>query len=245
MKPMKDIPLNSLFPNTHWTRVLRLHGDAEEAEKAMEGICQDYWYPVYAFLRRSGHKGEDAEDLTQSFFHALIKEDALRRARPEGGKLRSFLLGVLMRTLSDHTRHNRTVKRGGGKEIFSLDGMTGEERYNHEPRDEQHPEALFSRVWAEELISHVRKGLREIFVETGKEGVFEMLLPYLMWDELPPPQNELAKQLGSTEMAAKVMIFRIRHKFRDMLQAEVAKTVSSPAEIKDELKWLQTVLAGQ
>lgn len=235
---------SSEFPTTHWTLVLAVQeGSAAEAAQAMEDLCKRYWYPIYAFLRRSGHAAHDAEDLTQGFFEKLIGDEAMQHARQEAGKLRSYLLAVLKRHLSDHHRHAKAQKRGGILTHISFEEMDAEERYANEPLDTRDPEKIFTHAWANELLAGVREKLRESFTATGRTEVFNLLLPFLVWDADPPACKEIAQQLGASEAATRILIHRLRAKFRDLLRDEVARTVLKPEEIPGELAWLQSVLS--
>ncbi len=240
-----DQTSNSSFPTTHWTLVQIVQGGSpEDAAKALEAICAHYWYPIYAFLRRSGHGQQDAEDLTQAFFARLVSEEAIHAVRREQGKLRSYLLGVLKRVLADHLRHGSAEKRGGGKTHVSFDQMAAEERYAHEPQDTRDPEWLFTRAWAQELFASVREKLRAAFTETGRAEAFEALLPFVTCDTAPPSQRELAAKLGTSTTAAGVMIFRLREKFRALLREAVSDTVLTPEEVPAEMAWLQSMLSA-
>ena len=242
--PSADTSKNPDFPTTHWTMVQAVQGGSDaEAAEARESMCRRYWYPIYAFLRRSGHGAHDAEDLTQAFFEHLITHESINAVRQDEGKLRSFLLGVLQRTISRQARHDHAAKRGGGARQVSFDEMDAAERYAREPQDTHDPEWLFTRAWAHELLAGVREKLRESFEATGRAGVFDILLPFLMWDNEPPSYREIARQLGSSEAGTRILVFRLRTKFRDLLREEVARTVLSPGEIAGELAWLQSVLA--
>lgn len=232
------------FPTTHWTLVRAVQSDdPDAAERAMEDLCKSYWYPIYAFLRRSGRAAQDAEDLTQLFFQNLITRESLLSARREAGKLRSYLLGVLKRQISNGIRHDTTQKRGGSLSHVSFDAMGAHERYALEPEDHRDPEWLFTRAWALDLLAGVREKLRANYEVTGRAGVFDVLLPFLMWDNEPPSHREIARQIGSSEAASRIMIHRLRTKFRELLRDEVAVTVLTPEEIPGELAWLQGVLA--
>jgi RNA polymerase sigma factor (sigma-70 family) len=243
--PAADTRSGSAFPPTHWTLVRLVQSEnAEDAARAMEDLCNSYWYPIYAFLRRSGRDAPDAEDLTQEFFQQLITGNALLSARQEAGKLRSFLLGVLKRLISDHVRHENTQKRGGARTHVSFDAMQADERYALEPMDNRDPDWLFTHAWAQELLAGVREKLRAAYQVTGRAGVFEVLLPFLIWDHEPPSHREIALQIGSSEANSRIMIHRLRAKFRELLRNEVAVTVLTPEEIPEELAWLQGVLAG-
>ena len=244
-QPPADGNHQSAFPTTHWTLVQVVQGGSpEDAAEAMEAICARYWYPIYAFLRRSGHGEHDAEDLTQAFFARIISEEAMQTVRREQGKLRSYLLGVLKRVLADHLRHALAEKRGGGRVHLSFDQMAAEERYLHEPMDTRDPEWLFARDWAHELFSSVQQKLRVAFAETGRGEAFEALLPFITGETEPPTQRELAEKLGKSETAAGVMVHRLREKFRTLLREAVANTVLTSDEVSGEMAWLQEMLSA-
>ena len=244
--PAIDATRHSGFPTTHWTLVHAVQeGDATAAATAMEALCKGYWYPIYAFLRRSGHAASDAEDLTQEFFQKLITDEALQTAKQDAGKLRSLLLGVLKRVISYRTRHDSALKRGGDVPHVSFSDMGAEDRYACEPQDNRDPEWLFAHAWAQDLAARVREKLRTSYTTSGRAEVFDVLLPFLMWDNEPPSHLELAKQIGSSEGSSRILIHRLRGKFRDLLRTEVAQTVLTPEEVQDEMAWLQGVLAGK
>jgi len=244
--PAADSSRHTDFPTTHWTLVYAVKSaNGDEAARAMEQLCKGYWYPIYAFLRRSGHAAHDAEDLTQAFFHRLITENALGMAQQGSGKLRSWLLGMLKHLLSDHFRHLGTQKRGGGVPHVSFDELAAEERYALESQTESDPDALFTQAWSQDLLASVREKLREAYEAAGRREIFELLLPYLMWDREPPSCREIAEKIGSSEVATRLLIHRLRVKFRTLLREEVAHTVLTPEEIPGELAWLQGVLAGE
>jgi len=234
------------FPATRWTLVRAVQsGDRADAEQAMAQICERYWYPIYAFLRHSGHPAADAEDLTQAFFHRLIERDTIRSMQHENMKLRSFLLGCLKQTLSDQARHDNAQKRGGRQSHVSFDEMEAEERYAHEPQDKHDPERIFTQAWAHELFAGVQAKLKESFTQSRKAEVFDALLPFITLEEEPPSYREIAVKIGSSEASARILVFRLREKFRELLREEIAQTVLTPEEVDAELIWLQGVLAGK
>ncbi len=208
----------------------------------MAQICERYWYPIYAFLRRSGQTAADAEDLTQAFFQRMIERDTIRSIQHEGIKLRSFLLGCLKQTLCDKTRHDNAEKRGGKREHVSFDEMAAEERYAHEPLDTADPECLFVQAWAHELLAGVREKLKASFTQSRKAEVFDALLPFITMAEEPPSYGEVAAKIGSSEASARILVFRLREKFRELLREEIVQTVADPAEVEAEMSWLHGVL---
>jgi RNA polymerase sigma-70 factor (ECF subfamily) len=233
------------FPTTQWTLVQIVQaGDPQSASRAMEELCCGYWYPIYAYLRRSGYREHDAEDMTQSFFAHIISEEAIQSARQEAGKLRSYLLGALTHLISDHQRHHRAQKRGGGIIHESLEQMDAEERYSREPVDARDPETIFMRAWAHDVVSRVRHRVRDAYMSTGRSGPFELLAPFLEWDREPPSHREVARQMGMSETASRLLIFRLREKFRALLREEIALTVLKPDDVEPEIAWLQSVLAS-
>lgn len=232
------------FPTTHWTLVQTIRtGDSDEVEHALNQICHGYWYPVYAYLRRSGRNEQDAEDLTQAFFAKLISEETLKEAEEERGRLRTFLLAVLNRMLVDEIRYRTAAKRGGGVPDFSLDHLEAEERYRNEPADTDDPEKIYLRAWANQVLENARGKVLTAFSEEGREDLYRKIEPFLTTDDDTPPYQELAEELNSTEGAVRLLVHRTRKKFRTQLEKDVAKTVVDSNDVKNELEWLRSAIA--
>jgi RNA polymerase sigma-70 factor (ECF subfamily) len=230
------------FPTTHWTLVTRVRHGGEVRQAALEELCGLYWYPIYAFLRRRGFAQHDAEDLTQGFFVKLLHDATFEAAEADKGRLRTFLLRSLLRHLADRHRQEHAQKRGGGLKTISFEAMNAEERYAHEPVDHRDPETLFTRAWVHLLLDSVRDRLRGEFAEMGRAGVFETLLPFLLGDEAAPSYREVGQKLEASETAVRLLVFRLRGRFRDRLREEVSRTVLDPADVPGELDWLKSVL---
>jgi RNA polymerase sigma-70 factor (ECF subfamily) len=212
-------------------------------QAALEELCELYWYPVYAFLRRRGHPPPDAEDLTQGFFVKLLGDRTFEAAHAQRGRLRTFLLSSLERHLVDHHRRQGAIKRGAGWRIIAFEELRAEERYRLEPTDHRDPEKLFARTWTQLLLRQVREKLRDSFEETGRAEVFEALLPFLILEEAPPSYREVAVRLDASETAVRLLVFRARSRFRELLRDEIARTVQRPEEIEEELQWITATLA--
>ena len=241
---MKQPLRSSDFPSTQWTLVDIVRSkDPAKAALALERLCQGYWYPIYAFVRRSGFNSHDAEDITQGFFAALVEHETLELANEGAGRLRSFLLGILKRHISDHLRHANAKKRGSGHSHVSFDQMAADERYAREPQDLRDPEVLFAQSWAHEIVDGVRSTLRAAFEAKGRAEVFDALEPFLLWGYEPPPAQQLADALGTSEATARVTVSRLRKKFREMLREEVARTVTHASEVDEEVEWLMSVIS--
>jgi len=231
------------FPTTHWTLVTRVRHGGEIRRAALEELCSLYWYPIYAFLRRRGYPQHDAEDLTQGFFLKVLDDESLNAADPDKGRLRTHLLQHLKRHLADRKRMDGALKRGGAAMTIAFEAMNAEERYRHEPQDRRDPEWLFTRAWAHELLASVREQLRDDFADAKRPRIFEALLPFLLLDDDPPSYHDVAARLGATEVSVRLMVSRLRAKFRGLLRDEVARTVASPEEAAAEFEWLRSVLS--
>ena len=231
------------FTTTHWSLVLAA-ADAEDAHcrEALAELCQVYWYPLYAFVRRQGHGPHDAQDLTQEFFMRLLEKDYLGDVDRSKGKFRSFLLAALKHFLSKEWARAKTLKRGGGRKLVSLDILYAEDCYRREPEDNATPERLFERRWALTLLDRVLARLSTEYETTGKRATFELLQGCLTGDSDLLPYAELAPRLGMTEGAIKVVVHRLRQRYRHVLREEISQTVADPAEIDDEIRHLFSAL---
>jgi RNA polymerase sigma-70 factor (ECF subfamily) len=239
-------PADSTFETTQWSRVLAAGQVANGGgQKALAELCAIYWYPLYALLRRRGHKAEKARDLTQGFFTVLLEKQYLAAADPARGRFRSFLRTALERFVANEHEHAQAKKRGGGKLTLQLDFDDGERRYQHEPLDRWTPERIFERQWALTLLDRTLAELRQQHDAAGKIRQFEAFKVYLTGDAGAPSVRQAAEQLAISEGAAKVAIHRVRQKYRDLLRAEIAQTVADGQEIDDELRVLLAALRGE
>ena len=231
------------FTTTHWSVVLAANTDETGVRTdALERLCRDYWYPLYAYVRRRGHDPQDAADLTQGFFERLLQGSFLRDADQARGKFRSFLLGSLKHFLSDQHDRVNAEKRGGGRPLISLDAHLAEGRYGLELTEDQSPDKLFERSWAVMTLERVVEQVRKEYADSGKAELFNGLKLFL-WGELDAANyGELAQRLGMTEAALKMAATRLRQRCREVLRSEVANTVSEPEAIEEELRYLISVL---
>jgi RNA polymerase sigma factor (sigma-70 family) len=238
--PVKGAPQagNSFVP-TRWSVVLKAAQQAgPEADRALAILCETYWFPLYAFVRRQGHAPHDAEDLTQGFFARLLEKRYLEGIQREGGRFRSFLLTALKRFLANEWDRARTEKRGGKRIIVSVNRETAESRYQVEPAHGLTPDKLYERQWAQALLDRVLTLLREEYAGAGKAEWFALLSGTLSRPRGEAPYRELAVALGTTEGAVKMGVQRMRARYRALLRAEVAETVAGPEEIEGEIRHL-------
>lgn len=236
------VGVTSSFATTHWSLVVAAaDGTSPAAREAMAALCQAYWYPLYVYVRRRAYPPDDAQDLTQEFFCALLEKGCLKAADPHRGRFRSFLLASLNHFLANEKRRQGARKRGGGSPPLSLDLRSGEARYAREPSHSETPEKAYERRWALTLIDHALSAVRHEYARDGRDAVFDKLKVFLAGEHHPPYQ-QLATELGAQEGALKVTVHRLRRRCRDLVRAEVARTVAEPADVDDELRYLMAAV---
>jgi RNA polymerase sigma factor (sigma-70 family) len=232
---------SSQFPTTRWTLVVAA-GDPrrKDARSALVSLCENYWYPLYAYLRRRGYTSDQAQDLTQDFFIRVLEGRYLDRADREKGRFRSFMLTSLKFFVADENDRQSARKRGGGL-VVPLEFSSGEERYQREPAHDETPERIFERRWALCLLDRVVEKLRDEFVSHGRQEHFDRLKVFLLGSS-EAPYAALAREMNTSEGALKVAIHRLRKRYRDLFRQEIADTVADPGEVESELRHLAAAL---
>lgn len=226
------------FRTTHWSVVLlSAQTQVPGSRTALADLCQLYWYPLYAFVRRRGYSVEDAQDLTQGFFVSLLERKSLRQVRPEKGKFRSFLLASFKNYLSNAFDHDNRIKRGGQIEFVALDFEGGEVRYREDPGDSLTAEKLFDARWAMTLLDHAIGRLRKEYASQGKTAAVDALQPFLdpASCESLPSYEEVAEKLEISLGAVKTLIHRLRRRYSELLREEVARTLTDPQAVQEEI----------
>ena len=169
-------------------------------------------------------------------------------ADPERGRFRSYLLGALKHFLADQRKHDQRLKRGGGVAAESLDApATDDEQASLQIADTSlpAPEAAFDREWALAVIARALALLEKEFATPDKAAQFDTLKPWLMGEGPSMSQADAARRLGLSEGAVKVVIHRLRKRFRDAVRAEISQTLRDPAPalVDEELRHLIVALS--
>ncbi len=233
------------FATTRWSVVLAAgKSNSAEARDALTVLCETYWYPLYAYVRRQGYDSASAQDLTQGFFARLLEKEDLRNVSRERGRFRSFLLASLKHYLINEWDRARAEKRGGGRRHLSLDFDAAESRYRLEPADPNTPEAIYARQWALTLLDRVFEVLRQEAEDAGKASQFQHVRDFLTGAEPSGSYKQSAELLGMTEGAVKTAVHRLRRRFKERLRGEIAQTVSTEEDVDDEIRHLFEVLRG-
>lgn len=236
-------PAGGSFLTTRWSMVVSAgNAHSPRSRESLAELCELYWRPVYAYVRRRGETPEDALDLTQDFFATLLEKNYVAAADPARGRFRSFLLASVQHFLLNAWDRKRARKRGGGVWHESLDIEPEEGFLRYEPPIHETPETLFERRWAAGLVQRVIEQLRAEQERAGKLETFELLLPLMCAERQEESYAEIAATLRSTPGAVRVAVHRLRRRFRSLLIAEIAGTVSGPNDIDEELNYLITVL---
>ena len=251
MKPEHPTPASvpatrgDAFVTTRWTLVLDAgRKSSPHSDRALAELCQTYWYPLYAFVRRQGKTKEDAEDLVQAFFARFLEKNCLDGLSAGRGKFRAFLLASLKHFLANEWDRSQRQKRGGGVEHLSLNWQDADDRFHLDPPDPASPDRTFDREWALALLERVIARLREECVSGGKAALFEQAKGFLMVGHEVIPYAQAATELGLDDGAVRVAVHRLRKRYRELLRDEIAQTLDDPALVAEELRALQAALAG-
>jgi RNA polymerase sigma factor (sigma-70 family) len=228
-----------VFATTHWTVVLAAgkHATAQD-NQALEELCRNYWFPLYAYVRRRGYTKEDAEDLTQAFFARFLARNYLAGLSAERGRFRAFLLASLKHFLINDWKKSQRQKRGGGEVLLSLDWQTADTKFQVAATNEPSPDKAFDREWALALLARVIERLQQECEAAGRAKQFEQLKIFLTAGKDESAQRGAARSLGMEEGAVRVAIHRLRKRYRQLLRDEIAQTLCDPAQVDEEMRAL-------
>jgi RNA polymerase sigma-70 factor (ECF subfamily) len=231
------------FQTTRWSLIVAARGADEGATAALAELCQAYWRPVHAFMRRLRQTDEDATDVTQAFFLHLLEHRALERADQSRGRFRSYLLTSAYNFVASARERERTVRRGAHTSHQSIDGIDADRNPSLRARDQDSsPEAVFERHWALNVTERAMKRVRAEYASRAQEHAFDELSPFLTSDATPggdgPPDRKAA-----ADAASRTGLLRLRRRFGEALRAEIRETVSESDDVDDELRFLLRVLS--
>jgi RNA polymerase sigma-70 factor (ECF subfamily) len=242
---MNEVPRPSSFAPTRWSRVIGARGESPEARAALSDLCAAYYAPVLAFLRRERRDEDTAQELAQEFFRRLLAGSGVDGADPSRGKFRSFLLGAVKHFLGDHREHGLRMKRGGHAIHEPLDAGT-DSAPGLEIADSRTllPDAAFDRQWALTVLERAFDALEGELAAEGKADHIEALRPWLIADANRGEQAAAAVRLGVTETTVRVIVHRLRQRYREAVRTELRQTLAPGASVEAELQHLIAALAG-
>ena len=212
----------------------------------MTSLCGIYWYPLYAYVRRQGCTADEAQDHTQAFFLCFLEKDYLKQVDRERGRFRSFLLAALKHFLADERDRANALKRGGTQTIVSLDELRdAEKRYALEPAKGLTPEQIYERRWTLTVLDQVLRKLQNDYARSDKSKLFDRLKGFLTGGNHQDSHAIAAGDLDMTEGAVKVAVHRMRQRYGQLLESEIAETVTSADAIEDEIRYLFNALGAK
>ena len=231
------------FNTTHWSVVL-MAGQSQSAlsAAALESLCRAYWKPIYVFARGRQYGEADAKDLTQHFFYILLERNDFSGVDPGKGKFRTFLLTAFTHFLANERERANTFKRGGGKIIVPLDELAPDELGLPEATTDQSAVRWFDRQWAKAVVQQALVALKAELEAAGKEHQFAVLKAFLAREPAPGDYSIAAHELGMADASVPVLVHRLRLRYRQLVRAQVAQTITSPAELDEEMRYLVEVL---
>jgi len=228
-----------IFATTHWTVVLAAgRRYTPQSDGALEELCRTYWFPLYAYVRRRGHAKEDAEDLVQAFFARFLEKNYLAGLSAERGRFRAFLLASLKHFLINEWKKSQRLKRGGGEQLLSLDWETADTKFQVASTSEPSPDKAFDREWALALLAKVIERLQAECEADGKAKLFAQLKIFLTAGKSETAQTEVAQALGMEEGSVRVVIHRLRKRYRVLLRDEIAQTLADDSQVDAEMRAL-------
>jgi DNA-directed RNA polymerase specialized sigma24 family protein len=232
------------FQTTHWTVVMQsVKTEASvSAREALAVFCESYWPPLYTFVRRRGHPPSDAQDLVQGFFAHLLSQNTLSRADRDKGRLRTFLLGSLEHFLANEYDRAQTLKRGGAKRIVSMSDELTSAEAALVTMSELDETGCYDQAWVATLVSRAWERVEREYLADGKAALVQELKPFLLGGTALPDQEEIAARLNVPFATLRTLLRRLRQRYRESLREEVARTVSAPAQVDEELRYLHRLL---
>ncbi len=235
---MPSIAPSAEFPTTHWSLLLSASENNESREKALVKLCTAYWFPVYSYLRRQNLSAHDAEDITQGFFLYLLESDFLTRPDPAKGRFRNYLIGALRCFQSNLHQRNRAEKRGGKAEFIDWSSLDPETQFAAIDQSTPDPAQAYEKSWAITLLARAIDRLEAEQRASGKFETYALLKPFLSAQPDPGDYERVAVALRTTRSHVAVLVHRLNQRLAELIQLEVAETVSNPADIPHELQHL-------
>ena len=222
------------FGSTDWSIVRQL--DGPDAELALAKLCEQYWQPLYAYVRSKVRDVHKAQDLTQGFFAHIVAKDSLRQAAPDRGRFRSFVLASLKNFMANDYAAENAQRRGGNFRHVPLDFDDGDQHFSRAAADSMTSERVFDRAWTLTLLDRVAQRLQSEYEEAREAERFEALKVTLTAVGRGSKYDEIAEKLDMTESAARQAASRLRKRYRELLRLEVGRTLEDNDDIEDEIR---------
>jgi RNA polymerase sigma-70 factor (ECF subfamily) len=234
------------FTSTHWSVVLAAGGtENQQATEALSRLAEAYRPAILGFARHLGFQGADAEDLTQGFFLHFIRNNLPGKVqRRQMRRFRSFLIAAFKNYIADERDRWRAAKRGGSHCFVSLEEWLLEEGEEEHPGTKTPCARTFDRQWAQALVAKALNRLESEYSARERKVIFDRLQTHLLEPDESPSYARLSTELGSSQVALRQELSRMRRRYGELFREEVANTVASPTEVAEEIRHLLTALAA-
>lgn len=240
------MPLSSLadlrvpsFHTTRWTRVSLAKINSEDGQRALADLCDTYYEPVVAYLRRVLHDPDEAREMSHAFFEEMLSGGTLRTAEQSRGRFRSYLLGSIKHFVSHQRQASQRIKRGGAVESVSLDNPEAAEVPDARQLS---PDAEFGRQWAIIVIARGMEALRAECLAEGKGAFFEAAQGFLNGHASHGDQTTQATACGMSADAFRMAVTRLKKRLRQCVKEEIAGTLDDSTNVQDEMQMLFAAL---
>ena len=233
------------FPTTRWSRVLAAAGSSPSGRSAMSELCNRYWYPLYAAVRRKTRDPERASDLTQAFFTRFLEKNDVAAADKARGRFRSWMLACLENFLKNAHDHETTWKAGGRVRTVSIDEEEAEGRFASLPAEAPPDDALFDGLWAVTAVERAMETMRARCRDGDARAFHASVEPLLTLPDTDPGDTAaIASKLSLEPGTFKTRLSRERARLWGYVRAELAETLDDPNDVDEELKYLISVLGA-
>ena len=227
------------FLTTHWSLIGEIQSDGD-GDRALIGLLLErYWKPVYFYLRRRGHTHEEAEDLTQGFFHEVVlNRDLVQRADQTKGRFRTFLLHALKQYLIDEYHKGTARKRIPNDKLVPL-GLAPLPALPAAV-EASDPQDSYDYGWMasllDQVLSQVERRCAEEHLDLHWKLFDERIVRPILDNTDPPSLDELCHKyhIGDKKKASN-MVITAKRCFKTILWEHVRNTVTTAEETDEEL----------
>jgi hypothetical protein len=228
------------FGRTRWSMVAAVRAGGEtEARASLKALCRRYWVPVYVYMRRSGHSRQDSPVLVQQFLDRLVTQLRAHESGFEGG-FRVYLQTQLEAFLARNPSPDSGATNVGMDPPWPLEQIEQRQQDEHPPGTS--PEQALQRAFALELLAIAFERLRREAQQGGRGELFQMVRPYLSREPSTDEYATLAARMGSSPLASVIAVKRLRQRFQELIDEEIAETVGDSQTLEHERHTLLTLV---
>ncbi len=249
MQDTKIGGLNTRFPSTRWSAIVAARSnDPAERRIGFEVLVAAYWKPVYKCIRIKWKKSnEDAKDLTQQFFTTAIDKDFFKKFNPAKAHFRTYIRTCLNGFVANEEKAARRIKRGGDKQILSLDFNHAERELTFRGTSDNSVSDYFDQEWIRNLFAMTIEELRESFKANGMIVHFKIFERYDLNEsnvETTLTYEDLATEFNLPVSQVRNYLTKVRNKFRQILLTKLCEITLTEEEFRSEAQSILGIKVG-